>query len=144
MLAGSGSLPVFLDSSGYLALVSARDLHHQEARIAWTRLTDEHWRTFTTNFVVAETHALFLARLSWAHAAAFLRQFASSTTTVIRVEAADEQRASAIIFQYEDKAWSFTDATSFAVMERLKIVHALTFDRDFSQYGFAPIVIRQQ
>lgn len=113
--------------------------NHEQMRSGWTKLTEERWRTFTTNYVIAETYALFLARLSWSHAAAFLRQFARSSTTIVRVEAADERRAVEIIFQYEDKVWPLTDATSFAVMERLQIVHAFTFDRDFSQYGFISV-----
>ena len=128
---------VFLDSSGYLALVNRNDAHHDEARSSWTRLTDEHWHTFTTNFVIAEAHALFLARLGQASATAFLRQFGQSSTTVVRVSARDEERARSIIFQYGDKGFSLTDATSFAVMERLRIGAAFTFDSHFVQYGFA-------
>ena len=45
-------------------------------------------------------------------------------------------RAREIIRQYEDKSFSLTDATSFAVMERLRISYAFTFDRNFAQYGF--------
>ncbi len=41
--------------------------------------------------------------------------------TIIRVSEADEQRAHEIIYQYDDKDFSLTDATSFAVMERLHI-----------------------
>jgi predicted nucleic acid-binding protein len=128
---------VFLDSSGYLALVNPHDAYFASAREAWTRLTEEHWRTFTTNFVIAEAHALFLVRLGRPHATAFLRQFANTSTTIIRVRAADEERARATIFRYEDKDFSVTDATSFSVMERLGIQHALSFDRHFGQYGFA-------
>ena len=32
-----------------------------------------------------------------------------------------------------------TDATSFVVMERLRISSAFTFDRNFAQYGFTPL-----
>lgn len=66
----------------------------------------------------------------------FLLQSARSGTTVVRVSAEDEERARAIIFQYDDKDFSLTDALSFAVMERLRIRAALSFDRNFAQYGF--------
>jgi uncharacterized protein len=59
-----------------------------------------------------------------------------SPTTLVWVTPADVQRAKAIIYQYEDKDFSLTDATSFAVMERLDIPLAFTFDRHFAQYGF--------
>ena len=59
-----------------------------------------------------------------------------SNTVVIRARAADEERAKQILFQYTDKDFSFADAISFSVMERLAIRHAFSFDRDFAQYGF--------
>lgn len=126
---------VFLDSSAYLALVNPHDTYHREARTIWARLTEEHWRTFTSNFVIAETHALFLVRLGHVHATAFLRQFADSSTSIARVGTEDENRARGIIFQYDDKDFSLTDATSFAVMVRLGIGLAFTFDHHFAQYG---------
>ena len=131
----TGSHQVFLDSSGFLALIHPRDAHYQEARTCWAWLSDHYWLPVTTNFIIAETHALFLSRLGKAHATAFLRQLPQSTTRIERVTVADEQRALAIIFQYTDKGFSLTDATSFAVMVRLGITHALTFDRHFAQYG---------
>ena len=127
---------LFLDSSGYLALINPRDLHHQEARTVWERVSKQGWRTFTTNFVVAETHALFLARLGRFHAAAFLRQLPQSSTTIERVTHGDEEQARQIVFRYEDKDFTLTDAASFVTMERLGILLAFSFDRDFEQYGF--------
>ena len=50
---------------------------------------------------------------------------------------ADVQRATAIIYQYDDKDFSLTDATRFAIMERLRIRYAFTFDHHFAQYGLA-------
>lgn len=126
---------VFLDSAGFLALVNPYDTYHQAAREIWSRLTKERWRTFTTNFVVAETHALFLTRLGLTDATAFLRQMDQSSTTVLRVSQRDEERARQLIYHYSDKDFSLTDATSFVVMERLGISVAFTFDRHFAQYG---------
>jgi predicted nucleic acid-binding protein len=52
------------------------------------------------------------------------------------VTPADVERSKAIIYQYDDRGFSRTDATSFAEMERLRIPTAFTFDRHFAQYGF--------
>ncbi len=126
---------VFVDSSGFLADANSNDTFHEEAQAVRRRIIDERWTTYTTNFVIAETHALFITRLGHRHATEFLRQIRQSNINIIRVSIEDEQRADAIIFGYQDKVFSFTDATSFSVMERLGIPYAFTFDRNFAQYG---------
>lgn len=56
------------------------------------------------------------------------------------MRARDEQRAQEVLFRYTDKDWSFADATSFVVMERLGMRYAFTFDSDFAQYGFTVLI----
>lgn len=68
-----------------------------------------------------------------------LDEIESSNTTIIRVSARDESRARHIIHHYDDKDFSLTDATSFAVMERLRIPQAFAFDRNFTQYGLTAL-----
>jgi predicted nucleic acid-binding protein len=99
------------------------------------RLVVDRASWFTSSYVVAETHALFLARLGIRQALAFLDRLGRSGVDVVRVTAEDDERAIAILRQYDDKDFSLTDATSFAIMERLGIRHAFTFDRHFAQYG---------
>src|ERR687896_2484804 len=125
-----------VDASAYFALLDNDDDYHAQARIIRDRLIAERWRLFTTSFVLAETHALLLNRLSQEIATRFLRDMEHSPTTLVWVTPADVQRAKAIIYQYDDKDFSLTDATSFAVMERLRVPAAFTFDRHFAQYGF--------
>lgn len=126
---------VLVDSSAYFALADPRDAHHAQARAVGERLVAERYRQFTTNFILAETHALLLTRLGRHVAARFLVHLDASATILVRVAARDERRARAIIDQFDDKNFSFTDAASFAVMERLRIATAFAFDRNFTQYG---------
>src|SRR5215207_1258881 len=127
---------VLIDTSGYFSLLVERDAHHQAMRDTWRLLSQHGCATFTTNFVIAEAHALFLTRLSPRRGAQFLRALAAAATTIVRVTPEDEQKARTLNFQYDEKAFSYTDATSFVVMERLHISAALTLDRNFAQYGF--------
>ena len=130
---------VLVDSSAYFVLANTSDTDHHVARAILGRSHTEHRHLFTTNFILAETHALLLKRLNRAVAATFVRQIYLGNTTIVRVSKADENRAWEIITQYEDKDFSFTDATSFAVMERLSISYAFTFDHHFAQYGFVAL-----
>jgi predicted nucleic acid-binding protein len=85
--------------------------------------------------VLIEAHALIMSTLGIQEGIRFLQDLPSSKMTVIRVRGADEEAARRLIFQYDDKAFSWTDAISFVVMSRLGIRFAFTFDRHFEQYG---------
>jgi uncharacterized protein len=126
---------VFVDSSVYLALLDEDDEHHRHATQILDQLANTRYRQFTTNVLLIESHALILSVLGRTRATQFLKDMAESKTVTIRVRAADEERAKQILFQYTDKDFSFAEAISFAVMERLDIRLAFSFDRDFAQYG---------
>ncbi|MSQ15001.1 MAG: PIN domain-containing protein [Dehalococcoidia bacterium] len=125
----------FIDTSAYFALTDVSDNEHDQARDVAAQLSRQRWRTFTTNFILAETHALLLNRLNRTVALRTLQAIESSGTIIERVSVADERRAREILVQYDDKTFSLTDTTSFAVMERLGIQYVFAFDRDFTQYG---------
>ena len=127
---------VLVDTSAYFAITDPRDGSHTAAATITERLAAERWAPYTTNFVIAETHALLLTRLGRRVALQFLDTMERGSTTLGRVTEADEQQARSILRRYDDKDFSFTDAASFVVMERLGIMHAFTFDRHFEQYGF--------
>ena len=132
---GSQARRTLVDTSAYFALLDTDDANHAPARTISERVIAEGWRLFITSFVLAETHALLLNRLSQQIATRFLRDMEESPTTLVWVTPRDVERAKAIIYQYTDKDFSLTDAASFAVMERLRIPAAFTFDRHFAQYG---------
>ena len=126
---------VFVDTSGFFARSDRDDNHHTEALAIQQRLIVNNTAWFISSYVIAETHALFLRRLGLRQGLEFLERVQASNLTVVRVTAADDLNASNVMRQYDDKDFSFTDATAFVIMQRLGIRYSFTFDRHFAQYG---------
>jgi uncharacterized protein len=128
---------VFVDTGAFFALAAAEDAAHLPSQEIFGRAERERWQLVTTNAVVYETHALLLtrARDGRARALEFLAAIRSSRCRVERIRKADEASAFALLGSHDDKGYSFCDALSFVVMERLHIKEAIAFDRHFRQYG---------
>jgi predicted nucleic acid-binding protein len=124
---------VFVDTSAIYALIDRGDANHAAARKAFERLRKLRAEPLITNFIVAESHALLLSRLGPEVARKWL---AGIVWPIERVNEEDEAVAFDTICTMKDKTYSYTDATSFAVMKRLRIERAAAFDRHFKQFGF--------
>ena len=64
---------------------------------------------------------------------------ASSMVRVLWVNVEDEAGAWKIFKTHKDKTYSFTDCTSFALMEKNVIKNAFAYDRHFSQHGLSKL-----
>ena len=128
---------IFVDTSGFYALIVGKDENHGRAEELFKLAQREAWRLVTTNAVVFETQALLLhrARPGRETALKFLDAVQNDAYDVVRVRKNDEEKALALIREHEDKLYSFCDALSFVVMERLRIREAIAFDQDFRSYG---------
>ena len=126
-----------MDTSGFYSVAIPRDINFAVAQRIRARVTRDRAVLVTTTYGVAEAHALFLHRASRDAGVAFLQSFETSAVELIVPTPEDESAAREIVYRYTDKEFSLTDAISFAVMQRLGILTAFTFDRDFERYGFA-------
>ena len=54
---------IFVDSGAFFAFLDADDSRHVEAVELLEKIERENYPTITTNFVIAETHALILSNL---------------------------------------------------------------------------------
>lgn len=123
---------LLVDTSAVYALIDRDDTYHRKAVSLLRSLPRRGLNPLLTNFIVAESHALLLSRLGAEVARDWLLR---QIWPVEQVNPQDEGRAREIIQKYIDKTFSYTDATSFAVMERLGIKDAFAFDPHFRQYG---------
>ena len=128
---------VFVDTSAWFALGSARDADHAIATRRLRRLADEARPLVTTNHVISESYTLVRRRLGSAAALALLGRLRdSSLVQRTFVPAAWEDEAERLLRQYADQPFSYVDATSFVAMRRLGIREAFAFDNDFVVAGF--------
>jgi len=127
---------VFIDTSAYYSFVDANDTNHAQAMATLERFGQTGAELYTTNFVVAETHALILNRLNRDAAERVLVLLYAGGFRVLRATEGDETRARALIHHHRDKEYSLVDAISFVVMQRLHIHLAWSYDQHFASYGF--------
>lgn len=123
---------ILVDTSAVFALLDSSDPWHSAAKAKLDNLRQARSAPLLTNCIVAECHALLLARMGSQLARNWLT---NNAWPVQRITAEDEAKAISIVSQYTDKTFSYADATSFALMERLGIRRAFAFDPHFRQYG---------
>ncbi|MFQ5456196.1 MAG: type II toxin-antitoxin system VapC family toxin [Nitrospirota bacterium] len=124
---------VFVDTGAWYALVDKKDPDHKSAR---NFLLTNRLPLLTTNFIFDEIVTLLRSHLGWSVAKEFgLKIKDSNLADIIPVKDEDEAKGWEIFLDFKDKDFSYTDCTSFAVMERFSIDNVFTFDKHFSQYG---------
>jgi predicted nucleic acid-binding protein len=126
---------IFVATSFWVAVHNRRDNRHDEA----TPLMRRHERTqlVTTNHVRGETWTFLRRRESHSLAVGFLDALdRSARLRLVTVSKEAEERALAWLRRHDEREYSFVDATSFVVMQSLRIREALVFDGDFTAAGF--------
>ena len=126
-----------VDTSAFYAAIDRGDNYHKIARDIFRKAVSQKWKIITTNFIIAETHVLLLTKFGIDTGIKWLK---SIPCEVERISEEDEWKAREIIFRYADKSFSYCDACSFAIMERLEIKEAFSFDRHFIQYGSIKVI----
>lgn len=125
---------LFVDTGAWFAFLNRADPDHQ----AVSELFDSfRGRLVTTSYVFDETVTLCLARLGHDTAALTgLTLLDPDVVDLFRISASDEKAAWELFLARPDKAYSFTDCTSFVLMRRLGIRRAAALDDHFRQEGF--------
>jgi predicted nucleic acid-binding protein len=131
----------FVDTSGFFALLVARDDMHARATMS-LRAAEERQGTFlTTDYVLDETATLLVARGLGQLVDPFLQSTLRSEACAIEWTGPEDfTRAAAYLAKHVDQGWSFTDCVSFLAMKRRKLRTALTKDRHFVNAGFEALL----
>ncbi len=142
-------LPVFLDTSYFVALLNPRDHLHEQA-VALANNLGQQVRLVTTELVLAELLNYFCRyavddpkqRGSLREAAVqWVRTLQDDDQVeVVHLDGELFEDSLARYEQHHDKTYSFVDCASMVVCDRHGVVEVATSDRHFLQAGFVRLL----
>lgn len=126
--------PVFIDASGWIAIISSDDRNHESAKLAYQQLISQKKRIITTNWTLYEALSIIKDKIGHAQALSLwnlVKQF--PLITLIKITDDIETKGINLFFRYRDKTWGVVDCASLIVMEQTGCLKALAYDRHFRE-----------
>jgi predicted nucleic acid-binding protein len=142
---------VFIDTGGWVAYFDKADRYHDVIHAYFEEVLRKRYpHLITSDYILDET--VTYLRYHTGYAAAVLAfniihdLAKAGIIEWLTVNDAIIQRAGAILMQYADQKFSFTDCTSFALCEREHIKHAVAVDKHFQimQLVLLPLDLQSQ
>src|SRR6056297_2711635 len=129
---------IFIDTGFIIAFFNKKDKHYREAREIIMRILEDfpHMRFIYSDYIFDEFITLMKKEKIVIEKTKRAGEniLKSKIWKMFQIDCNIFSKTWEMIKQYDDKGWSFTDASSFALMEELGIRHYLAYDRHFSQY----------
>lgn len=129
-------MSILIDSSVWFAVANIRESRNATAKSLLDDLANED--RIVSDHIVTETWLLLNSRIHRYAAEQFWRQIRLGAARMEMVTPADLDAAWAIGEAFPDQDFSIVDRTSFALMERLRITRAASFDDHFAIYRYGP------
>lgn len=127
---------VFLDTSGWVALLNRSDRNHASADALWRALGGRA-DVVVTDWIIAETGNGLARHSSRAIITAAIRRLlASPRARLVLIEEDILSRALDLYEARVDKSWGLVDCASMLVMRDMGIRDVFGSDRHFAQAGF--------
>lgn len=127
---------IFIDTWAWYALGNAKEPTHPQSRRVYTQAQQEHLLVCTTDYVLDELITLLFRRLPFQEAQPFVEGLVDSVgrgfIRLVPITPERFEKAWQLRVKYRDHPKiSFTDFTSFVVMQELGIRQVLTDDEHF-------------
>ena len=132
---------IFVDTSAWYALEVEDDENHAPALTFREELRRGHYGALlTSDYVLDEAITLLNVRKNSEVASKFAdKLFRSRSLSVVWINRQIFEESLKLLSERAHRRWSFTDCTSFTIMNQLKVQEAFAFDRSFEQAGFTKL-----
>jgi len=125
---------VFVDTGAWYATIVRKDRDHKAAK---RFLKNNRLPLITTDYIMDEAVTLLQSRVGHRYAVRFLDMLKTSHQThLIYLTPSHIAETIKLFRERPDKGWSFTDCSSFVLMQEYQIQIAFALDGHFQQAGF--------
>ena len=132
---------IFIDTGAFVAMFHFKDRNFSSAQQMRTDIqTGVYGKMITSNYVLDELITLlkkFLPHKTIVSTIEIIRS--SSNIQISWITEKIESITWEYFKKHQDKEYSFTDCTSFVIMDILGIKKAFSYDKHFSQAGFVKL-----
>jgi uncharacterized protein len=128
---------VWVDTSGFYALLDTDDPHHRAATELWRRFSDDEaqYALFTCNYTQVETMGVLQRRMGVRPVRRILAEFFPAAK-VMWVTPEVHDIALIDLLEADRRKLSMVDCVSFVLMRSIGITDAFAFDPHFAEQGF--------
>jgi predicted nucleic acid-binding protein len=130
-------LRVFIDTGAFCALAIPKDKHNQAAKSIYSKIQKDKAIICTSDYIMDETYTLLKMRGSHFTAVKFMGQIEKSNIVLYPVTENIQTAAKTIFKKFDDQKLSFTDCTSFALINHFSIEAVFAFDDHFKYHPFS-------
>ena len=129
-------MKVFIDTGAFCALTIPKDEHNQKAKSINKQLKNRKGILYTSDYVLDEVYTLLKTRASHTTSVKFMDELQKISIIILRITQGIEESAKAIFRQFEDRKLSFTDCSSFALINNCGIDAVFAFDEHFRYHPY--------
>ena len=128
---------VFIDTSAWVALFYEDDAMHDEALRIMDAIKARRHKLLISDYIFSESVTTVLARAGHRTAVTVGDYILSSKVLdLVWLDESLKIKAWDYFKKHDDKAFSFTDCTSFVLMKEMNVTKFFSFDDHFKQAGF--------
>jgi predicted nucleic acid-binding protein len=129
---------VFVDTSAWFSLLSKSEKDHEKIKNIYQALLKNNNTLVISNHILGETFTLIRYKIKNNNLPFKFIELINKSIMIrkIFIEAKTEKKAIKILENYKDQRFSYVDATSFAIMNKLELKYALSLDTRFATAGF--------
>ena len=131
------SLKVFIDTSAFCALAIPNDQFNSSAKTIHKQILNKKAHIYSSNYILDEVYTLLKTRGNHTTSVKFMDEIQKSHIVILRVTEDIEDTAKAMFRKFIDKRLSFTDCTSFALINHFQIEAAFAFDEHFRYHPYS-------